>query len=106
MNEKQFRILFEKAAKKRGNTEELLLQLLELRLDNAVYRSGLAVSRVEARQLVNHGHFTVNGRGVNIPSFKVKQGDVIKLKERSKGSLSVILNKIGHFFINARTLRR
>jgi len=86
LNEKQFRILFDLAAKKRGNTEELLLQLLELRLDNVVYRAGLGASRSESRQLVNHGHFTVNGRGVNIPSFKVKQGDIIKLKERSKRS--------------------
>jgi small subunit ribosomal protein S4 len=86
LNEKQFRILFEIAAKKRGNTEELLLQLLELRLDNVVYRSGLGASRSEARQLVNHRHFTVNGKMVNIPSYKVKQGDVIKLKERSKRS--------------------
>jgi small subunit ribosomal protein S4 len=86
LNEKQFRILFERASKKRGNTEELLLQLLELRLDNVVYRSAFAASRNEARQLVNHRHFTVNGRGVNIPSFRVKQGDVIKLKEKSKRS--------------------
>jgi small subunit ribosomal protein S4 len=86
LNEKQFRILFEKAAKKRGNTEEFLLQLLEMRLDNVVYRGGLGLSRSESRQLVNHGHFTVNGRGVNIPSFKVKQGDVVKLREKSKRS--------------------
>jgi small subunit ribosomal protein S4 len=86
LNEKQFRILFDVAAKKRGNTEELLLQLLELRLDNVVYRSGLGASRSEARQLVNHGHLTVNGRGVNIPSYRVKQGDVIKLKDKSKRS--------------------
>ncbi|MDD4902197.1 MAG: 30S ribosomal protein S4 [Patescibacteria group bacterium] len=86
LNEKQFRILFDHAAKKRGNTEELLLRLLELRLDNVVYRAALGASRNEARQLVNHGHFTVNGKPVNIPSYKVKQGDVIKLKERSKRS--------------------
>jgi small subunit ribosomal protein S4 len=86
LNEKQFRILFDHAAKKRGNTEELLLQLLELRLDNVVYRSAMGASRAEARQLVNHGHFLVNGKPVNIPSYKVKQGDVIKLKDRSKRS--------------------
>jgi small subunit ribosomal protein S4 len=86
LNEKQFRILFDHAAKKRGNTEELLLQLLELRLDNVVYRAAFAASRAEARQLVNHGHFLVNGKPVNIPSYKVKQGDVIKLKDRSKRS--------------------
>jgi small subunit ribosomal protein S4 len=86
LNEKQFRILFEIAAKKRGNTEELLLQLLELRLDNVVYRSGIGASRSESRQLVNHGHFTVNGKKVTIPSYKVKQGDIIKLKDKSKRS--------------------
>jgi small subunit ribosomal protein S4 len=86
LNEKQFHLLFEKAAKKRGNTEELLLQFLELRLDNVVYRGGFAASRAEARQLVGHGHFSVNGRKVDIPSYKVKQGDVIKLKEKSKRS--------------------
>jgi small subunit ribosomal protein S4 len=86
LNEKQFKIIFEKAAKKIGNTEELLLKLLELRLDNVVYRLSFASSRNEARQLVNHGHFTVNGRKVNIPSFQVKQGDVIKIKEASKRS--------------------
>ncbi|HTX86930.1 MAG TPA: 30S ribosomal protein S4 [Candidatus Nanoarchaeia archaeon] len=84
LNEKQFRILFEIAAKKRGNTEELLLQLLELRLDNVVYRAAFGASRNEARQLVNHGHFTVNGKRVDIPSYKVKQGDVVKLSEKSK----------------------
>jgi small subunit ribosomal protein S4 len=86
LNEKQFRILFDVAAKKRGNTEELLIQLLELRFDNVVYRSGMAASRSEARQLVNHGHFTLNGRGANIPSIRIKQGDVIKLKDKSKRS--------------------
>jgi small subunit ribosomal protein S4 len=86
LNEKQFHLLFEKAVKKRGNTEELLLQFLELRLDNVIYRSGFAASRAEARQLVTHGHFSVNGRKVDIPSYKVKQGEVIKLKEKSKRS--------------------
>jgi small subunit ribosomal protein S4 len=86
LNEKQFHLLFEKAVKKKGNTEEILLQFLELRLDNVVYRSGFTASRNEARQLVNHGHFTVNGKKVDIPSFKVKQGDVIKIKEKSKRS--------------------
>jgi small subunit ribosomal protein S4 len=86
LNEKQFRILFEKATKKVGNTEEILLKLLELRLDNVVYRLGLGLSRVESRQLVNHGHFTVNGKKVTIPSFYVKQGDIIKIKEASRRS--------------------
>lgn len=86
LSEKQFRLIFDKATKKVGNTEKLLIQLLEMRLDNAVYRLGFAPSRAEARQLVNHGHFTVNGRKVTIPSYKTKAGDVIKIKEASKRS--------------------
>ncbi len=84
LSERQFRGIFDMAAKKIGNTEEILLKLLETRLDNVVYRLGFASSRSEARQLVNHGHFTVNGRGVNIPSFHVKQGSIVKIKESSK----------------------
>jgi small subunit ribosomal protein S4 len=86
LSEKQFRIIFDKAAKKIGNTEKLLIQLLEMRLDNVVYRLGFAPSRAEARQLVNHGHFTVNGRKVTIPSFKTKAGDVVKIKAASMRS--------------------
>lgn len=84
--ESQFRKYFEIAAKKKGITGENLLQILESRLDNVVYRLGLATSRPEARQLVRHGHFTVNGRKVNIPSYLVKAGDVIALKEKSRTS--------------------
>ncbi|MEL7658660.1 MAG: 30S ribosomal protein S4, partial [Bacillota bacterium] len=69
-----------------GITGENLLSLLERRLDNTIYRLGLGASRVEARQLVRHGHFTVNGKKVNIPSFLVKTGDVIEVRERSKES--------------------
>ena len=83
LSEKQFRLIFDKAAKKVGNTEKLLIQLLEMRLDNVVYRLGFAPSRAEARQLVNHGHFTVNGRKVTIPSYKTKAGDVVKIKASS-----------------------
>lgn len=85
--EKQFRLTFEKAQKRSGETGTNLLVLLETRLDNTVYRSGFASSRHQARQLVNHGHFLVNDRKVNIPSYQVKQGDVIKVKggaQRSK----------------------
>jgi small subunit ribosomal protein S4 len=82
--EGQFARYFEKAAKKKGVTGELLLQLLERRLDNVVYRMGLASSRAEARQLVRHNHFAVNGRRVNIPSFSVKAGDVIEVREASR----------------------
>jgi len=82
--EKQFRGYFDIASRMKGQTGENLLSLLESRLDNAVYRLGFAMSRPEARQLVNHGHFTVNGRKVNIPSFLVKPGQVIALREKSR----------------------
>jgi small subunit ribosomal protein S4 len=81
--EKQFRNYFEKARRQKGVTGENLLFMLERRLDNVVYRSGFATSRRQARQLVNHGHVTVNGRKVNIPSFQVKAGDVVAVKEAS-----------------------
>lgn len=84
--EAQFRNLFEKAAKKKGITGENLLIMLETRLDNTVFRMGFASSRKEARQLVTHGHFTVNGKKVDIPSAAVKAGDVIKVKEKSTDS--------------------
>lgn len=84
--ETQFRNYFEKAAKKKGITGENLLIMLETRLDNVVFRLGFASSRKEARQLVRHGHFTVNGLKQNIPSFTVKAGDTIKVKEKSASS--------------------
>ncbi|MCI5688553.1 30S ribosomal protein S4 [Anaerovoracaceae bacterium 42-11] len=86
MQEKQFRNLFDKAARKQGKTGENLLILLETRLDNAVYRLGFASSRKEARQLVVHGHFTVNGKKATAPSMQLKAGDVIKVKEKSTSS--------------------
>lgn len=82
--ESQFRGYFEIADRRPGQTGENLLSICESRLDNVVYRLGFAMSRPEARQLVNHGHFTVNGRKVNIPSFQVKPGMVITLKESSR----------------------
>ena len=82
--ESQFRGYFETASKKKGKTGENLLAILESRLDNTVYRLGFAMSRAEARQLVLHGHFLVNGRKVNIPSFQVKPGMIITLKEKSR----------------------
>lgn len=87
MLEKQFRQLFEKAEKMPGITGENFLGLLELRLDNVVYRMGLANSRKEARQLVTHGHFALNGRKADIPSMTLKVEDVIQVKEKSKSSL-------------------
>lgn len=84
--EGQFRHYFEMAEKMQGVTGENLLRLLESRLDNVVYRLGMASSRAEARQLVDHGHFTVNGRKVDIPSYLVKAGDVVAIKEGSRSS--------------------
>lgn len=84
--ETQFRNYFEKADRQQGITGENLLRLLERRLDNVVYRMGLASSRTEARQLVRHGHFTVNGSRVNIPSFLVRVNDVVAVAEKSKES--------------------
>jgi len=84
--ESQFRKYYEMAIRKKGITGENLLQILESRLDNVVHRLGFGVSRDESRQLVTHGHFLVNGRRVNIPSYLVKPGDVIEVSEKSKNS--------------------
>lgn len=84
--EKQFRRYYEEANRSKGVTGERLLQLLELRLDNVVYRLGFAHSRSQARQMVNHGHFTVNGKKVDIPSYSVKENDEIAVKASSRGS--------------------
>lgn len=91
--EKQFANLFHKAQRTKGITGEVLLQLLECRLDNVVFRLGIANTRAAARQLVNHRHIVVNGRVVNIPSYSVQAGDVIAVREKSK-SLEVILNSL------------
>ncbi len=82
--EKQFHRYYEQAARRKGVTGELLLQYLERRLDNVIYRLGLASSRTEGRQLVRHGHFLVNGRKTDIPSYEVREGDVIDLKQASR----------------------
>lgn len=87
--EKQFRKYYVKATKKQGITGEMLLQILESRLDNVVFRLGLANTRREARQIVNHGHITVNGQKVDIPSYLVKPGDVIAVREKSKNSVRI-----------------
>ena len=85
--EKQFRLYYERAEKMPGITGENLLAILEQRLDNVVFRLGFGMTRREARQLVNHGHFTVNGQRVDIPSFLVKVGDVIEVREKSRSSV-------------------
>ena len=86
---KQFRKYYVMATKKQGITGEMLLQILESRLDNVVFRLGLANTRREARQIVNHGHITVNGQKVDIPSYLVKPGDVIAVREKSKNSVRI-----------------
>jgi len=91
--EKQFRNLFAKAARQGGNTGEVLMQLVESRLDNVVYRFGLAPTRRGARQLVSHRHITVNGNVVNIPSYQLKPGDIVAVRERSK-SLQIIKDSL------------
>lgn len=88
--EKQFRRTFEEAARLKGVTGELLMRLLESRLDNVVYRLGMSPTRPGARQLVSHKHITVNGQIVNIPSFRVKPGDVIGIKEKDKNNTTLV----------------
>lgn len=87
--EKQFRKYYVMATKRNGITGEMLLQILESRLDNVVYRLGLANTRREARQLVNHGHITLNGHKADIPSILVKPGDVVAVREKSKSSVRI-----------------
>ncbi len=82
--ERQFRRYFERAQKMKGDTRENLVRLVESRLDNVVYRLGFAISRNQARQLVNHGHFLVNGKKVDIPSYLLRPGDVIEVREKSR----------------------
>ena len=91
--EKQFRRYYEQAARTKGKTGEALLQLLESRLDNVVYRAGLARTRRQARQLVSHGHFIVNGKKVNVPSFHVSKFDIIDVKPKSLNTLPFLAAK-------------
>ena len=94
--ERQFRILFEKASRTKGITGEVLLQLLESRLDNVVYRLGIAPTRAAARQLVSHRHIVVDGKVVNIPSYQLKPGQVVGVREKSK-SLENITDSLAGF---------
>ena len=110
LNEKQFAKTFKRATKMAGITGENLLQLLETRLDNVVYRMGLATTRRAARQVVNHGHITVNGVKVDIPSYTVKPGDVIAVKEQSldhpaiKAAVEATLNRPAYVEFDANKL--
>ena len=99
--EKQFRMYFDKAERMAGNTGENLLSLVERRLDNVVYRLGFASTRREARQLVNHGHYTVNGKRVNIPSYMVSNGDVIAVCEKSVSNTRFKMLKEADAFVAA-----
>ncbi len=87
--ERQFRTYFRQAARYHGNTGDALMSLLERRMDNVVHRAGFGLSRAQARQLIGHGHFTINGRRVDVPSYLMKPGDVIRVKNRIK-SLSAV----------------
>lgn len=93
LSERQFRNLYEEANRRKGVTGELMLQMLERRLDNVVYRAGLAATRPQARQFVNHGHFDVNGKRVTIPSYRVRVGDKVSLRTKSRDMVTVQWNK-------------
>lgn len=88
--EQQFRNLFEKAARMKGITGDNMLNMLERRLDNTIYRMGFGTSRAQSRQIVRHGHVQVNGRKVNIPSFVVKPGDVVEVREKSRNNATIL----------------
>lgn len=92
LTERQFRNLFAEASRRQGVTGENMLRFLELRLDNAVYRAGWGATRPQARQLVNHGHVSVNGRRVTIPSYRLRKGDVIELRPKIRESVTVQWN--------------
>lgn len=91
--EGQFRNLYEKAVNQKGITGELMLSMLERRLDNVLYRMGFATSRAQGRQLVRHGHVTVNNRKVNIPSFTVRPGDSVEIREKSRNSAQILSSR-------------
>ena len=93
LSEKQFRNLYEEANRRQGVTGELMLQLLELRLDNVVYRAGWAATRPQARQFVGHGHISVNGKRVTIPSYRVRKGDVVTIREKARQMIVVQWNR-------------
>jgi small subunit ribosomal protein S4 len=93
LNERQFRRLYDEASRRQGVTGENMLRYLEMRLDNVVYRLGWGSTRPQARQFVNHGHVLVNGKRVNIPSYRVRKGDKIELKQKSRGNVVIQWNK-------------
>jgi len=92
LGERQFRNIYDEASRRTGVTGENMLRYLELRLDNVVYRSGWAATRPQARQFVNHGHIEVNGKRVDIPSYRVRQGDVIRVRDKSRTGVTLMWN--------------
>tara|TARA_B100000700_G_scaffold318633_1_gene412166 strand:+ start:9445 stop:9900 length:456 start_codon:yes stop_codon:yes gene_type:complete len=92
LSEKQFRRVYDEASRRQGVTGENMLQYLELRLDNVLYRAGMAATRPQARQLVNHGHVNVNGRRVDIPSYRCRKGDVVTLRDKARKMVVVQWN--------------
>jgi small subunit ribosomal protein S4 len=94
LTEKQFRRIYAEAERRRGDTGELLIGLLERRLDSVIYRAKFVATIFAARQFVNHGHITVNGKRVNIPSYRVNEGDVIAIRDRSR-QLAIVLEAVG-----------
>ena len=93
LNERQFRNIYDEASRKQGVTGELMLRFLEMRLDNVIYRLGWAATRPQARQFVNHGHVLVNGKRVDIPSYRVRKGDRVELKPKTRENVVVQWNK-------------
>lgn len=93
LNERQFRTIYDEAVRRPGVTGENMLRLLELRLDNVLYRAGLGATRPQARQFVSHGHVNVNGKRVNIPSYRVRKGDVISIRDKTKDNAIIQWNK-------------
>src|SRR5690606_5701664 len=93
LSEKQFRNLYEEANRRPGVTGETMLQMLELRLDNVVYRAGWAATRPQARQFVGHGHVSVNGKRVTIPSYRVRKGDIVSIRDKAREMIVVQWNR-------------
>ncbi len=93
LNERQFRKIYDEASRRDGVTGENMLRFLELRLDNVVYRAGFGSTRPQARQFVSHGHVNVNGKRVNVPSYRVRKGDVIEIREKSRENVIIQWNK-------------
>jgi small subunit ribosomal protein S4 len=93
LNERQFRKVYDEASRRPGVTGENMLRLLELRLDNVLYRAGMGATRPQARQFVSHGHVNVNGKRVNVPSYRVRKGDVIEIREKTRDNVIMQWNK-------------